>query len=102
MKDFLTALRNPLSWILASLFVALIGCGQQLDRRDEVASAKHAGQHQKQEAREARRQRAAQAMCVSDFGPHVLAVWVDGFSVECLTKRGRRLASYSMEVPNAE
>lgn len=97
MRDFINALKSPMGWLGALVLVLLVGCSQQLDRRDEYARAKRMEQEQKQAARDARRQRAAQDMCNSDFGPQVLAVWTDSFSVECLNRRGRRLASFSME-----
>lgn len=96
-RDLLHAMKSPVGWLGALVLALLIGCGQQLDGHDERKRAKRIEQEQKQAARDERRQRAAQDMCSSDFGPQVLAVWVDSFSVECLNRRGRRLASFSME-----
>jgi hypothetical protein len=102
MKDFLKAACNPMGWIFSILIVALLGCMQQVDRRDEIAHAKAMEAAQKQAAKDERRQRRAQAMCSKEKGPHVLAVWVDSVTVECLNQRGRNLASYPMEAHHAE
>lgn len=102
MKSFFKALTDPLGVIGALLFVALIGCSQQIDRRDELLQVKRIDSERKAEAKKEKRERTAQAMCNSEQGPHVLAVWANNATVECLNQRGRRLASYSMEVSHAE
>lgn len=94
---------SPMGMLLAVLIAAVLSsCGPMLDRRDEVASAKREELRQKQDAREDRQQRAAQAMCASDYGPHVLAVWVDSTTVKCVGQRGNRIASYSIETSHAK
>lgn len=93
MKTIFKALANPIGIIAAIVFAALIGLMQQLDRSDAKSHARQVVKHQKQNTIAARRGRAATSMCVSDLGPHALAVWLDGETVECVSAQGRRLAS---------
>ena len=81
--------------------LAVLMPAQVEDRRDEWAESDRGIAEQRRQAAIARRQRAAQAMCSSDLGPQVLAVWVNETTVECLNPRGRRVASFSMEDSHA-
>jgi sensor c-di-GMP phosphodiesterase-like protein len=65
----------------------------QNDNRAEWARAERLLAEQQAEAALQRRARAAQAMCSSEHGPQVLAIWVDDTTVECVNARGRRLSS---------
>jgi len=92
------ALTSLQGWAGALLVVALVGCGQQLDQRAEWRESQRLAAEQRAEARAERAQRAAQAMCSADFGPQVLAVWVNKTTVVCVNTRGRQLARYSKEL----
>lgn len=44
-----------------------------------------------------RKQRAAQAMCTSDHGQNVEAVWIDTATVECVSTQGSRIYALAEE-----
>lgn len=98
------SLFSPLGWLGAFAVLALVGAAQiadQQDHRAEWAESQALKAAQAQQEQIARSVSAAQAMCASDFGPQVLAVWVDPGTVECVGPRGQRLVSFSPEVAHA-
>ncbi|MCA0214762.1 MAG: hypothetical protein LCH79_16485 [Proteobacteria bacterium] len=95
---------SPIGWLGACLVVAVIGCSQAMDIADnsgEWPTAEHLSQTQKQEAVQARRDRAAQAMCTADHGPQALARWVNTTTAECVNSRGRLLSRQPQEQAHA-
>ena len=81
-----------LSLLIALAAIAFVSTAAEPDRRSEWAKAERLLAEQKAAAAAERRQRAAQAMCSSDHGPQVLAIWTSSGSVECVNARGRRLS----------
>lgn len=79
--------------LLFTLAALAFAATAEPDRRSDWAESKRLMAEQQARAAELRRTRAAQAMCESDHGPHVLAVWVDSTTVQCFNSRGRRLSS---------
>lgn len=97
-------LTSPIGWLGACLIVAVIGCSQALDiadNSDEWSAAEGLSNTQKLEAAQARRDRAAQAMCTADHGPQALARWVNSNTAECVNSRGRLLSRQPQEQAHA-
>lgn len=96
------ALLKPSAWFAAAIVLAVTAFAQASDiddNRAEWAKSTALQQAQEHEQQAARRELAAQALCSSEYGPQVLAVWIDSDTVECVNPRGRRLSR--AEVPHA-
>lgn len=98
------SLLNPIGWLAALILLAVTATAQISDMKDnsaEWAQSSALEQAQSQEQQAERRERAAQAMCSSDYGPQVIAVWVDDKTVQCVNPRGRALSTSVFEVAHA-
>lgn len=90
------ALLKPWGWFGALVILAVIATAQVGDIEDhhaEWAQSEALKSAQDTKAQAERQQHAAQAMCTSEYGPQVLAVWIDDATVECVNPRGRVLPS---------
>lgn len=97
------SLLKPWGWVGAFVILAVFATAQVSDIEDhhtEWGQSQALKDAQDTQARGERQQHAAQAMCSSEYGPQVLAVWIDDTTVACVNPRGRILPS-SGEIAHA-
>lgn len=91
------SLLKPIGWIAALAIVFVTAGAQALaridDHSDDWATSAELKEAQARDARDHRRQLAAQALCHHEHGHQALAVWIDADTIECVNKRGKRLST---------
>lgn len=99
------SLLQPWGWFGALIILAVTAAAQVSDIEDR-SSERQQYQELKlaldQQQQAERRERAAQSLCTSEYGPNSLAVWVRTNTIECVDKHGRRLSTSTVEAADAQ